>query len=124
MSPSTCAQRGSVTLETVILFPVLLTMLFGAVQAGLWFHARNTAITAAQEGARASSAYQSSSGRGEEAARAFAADAGASGIQVNSSRGATTTTVTVTVEAPNLLPWVIPAMPITQSASMPVERIT
>ena len=91
----------------VILFPVLLIMLFGAVQAGLYFHARNLAMSAAQEGARVAAAYDSTTGRGTAAAREFA-----------------TATVMVTVDSPNLLDFLIPDMPIHQSATMPLERIT
>lgn len=117
-------QRGSVTLEMVIIFPVLLLMLFGAVQAGLWFHARNLAMTAAQEGAVAAAAYESTPSKGEAAALQFAQAAGAQNPRATVTTTTTTTTTVVTVEAPNLLPGVIPVMPITQSATMPLERIT
>lgn len=108
----------------VILFPVLLIMLFGAVQAGLYFHARNLAMSAAQEGARVAAAYDSTTGRGAAAAREFAAAAGARNVSVSASSTATTTTVMVTVDSPNLLDFLIPDMPIHQSATMPLERIT
>lgn len=117
-------ERGSVTLEMVILFPVLLIMLFGAVQAGLWFHTRNIAMTSAQEGARAAAAFEATSSEGEAAAERFATEAGASQPRAVVTRTTTTTTASVTLAAPNLLPGFIPAMPITQSATMPLERIT
>lgn len=108
----------------VILFPVLLIMLFAAVQAGVYFHARNVAMSAAQEGARVSASYESSTGKGAAAAEAFAAEAGAQGISVSVSSTGTTTTAIVSVESPNLLPFLIPQMPIHQSATMPLERIS
>lgn len=108
----------------VILFPVLLIMLFAAVQAGLYFHARNVAMSAAQEGARVSASYESSTQKGAAAAEAFAAEAGAQGISVTVSSTGTTTTAIVSVESPNLLPFLIPQMPIHQSATMPLERIS
>ncbi|WP_331716062.1 TadE family protein [Tessaracoccus coleopterorum] len=122
--PATGRQRGSVTIEMVILFPVLLMMLFGAVQGGLWFHARSIAMSAAQEGARVAAAYESTTGMGATAARDFAAQAGAKNVTVTASATGTTATVIVSVEAPNLIPFLIPAMPIHQSATMPLERIT
>lgn len=117
-------QRGSVTLEMVILFPVLLIMLFAAVQGGLWFHARNVAISAAQEGARVAASYESSASQGAEAARKFATAAGARGVSVTASSSATTTTVMVSVEAPRIIPFLIPDLPVHQSATMPLERVT
>lgn len=121
---ATDRHRGSVTIEMVILFPVLLIMLFAAVQGGLWFHARNVAMSAAQEGARVSASYESSTGKGAAAAQSFASAAGAKGITVSVSATATTTTAIVSVEAPNLVPFLIPHMPIHQSATMPLERIS
>lgn len=121
---ATDRQRGSVTLEMVILFPVLLIMLFAGVQAGLYFHARNIAMSAAQEGARVAASYESTPSKGQAAARDFATFAGARSVSASASSTATTTTVIVTVESPNLMPWLIPVMPIHQSATMPLERVT
>lgn len=108
----------------VILFPVLLIMLFAGVQAGLYFHARNIAMSAAQEGARVAASYESTVSKGQAAARDFATFAGARSVSASASSTATTTTVIVTVESPNLMPWLIPVMPIHQSATMPLERVT
>ena len=52
-------QDGSVSLEIAILAPALLLLVFSIVQGGLWFHARNLAQAAAQEGAAAGAAYNS-----------------------------------------------------------------
>lgn len=48
-------DRGAATTELVIAFPAFLTMLLLVVQAGLYYHARNLASTAAQEGVAISS---------------------------------------------------------------------
>jgi Flp pilus assembly protein TadG len=117
-------QRGSVTIEMVILFPVVLGLLFAAVQTGLWFHARNIALTSAQEGARVAAMYESSSAAGRAAAVDFATTAGGKNPRVTVASDATTTTVSVQVDAPNMVPWLIPVMPISQAATMPLERIT
>jgi Flp pilus assembly protein TadG len=43
---------GATSIEFVLLTPVLFTLIFGAVQFTLYFHARHVAIAAAQAGAR------------------------------------------------------------------------
>ena len=47
-------ERGSSSVEMVIALPIVLTVLFLAVQAGTWFHARSIALASAQSGARTS----------------------------------------------------------------------
>ena len=47
------ADRGSLSLELAILFPVVLMLTLGAVQTGLWFSARNMCQAAAEAGVRA-----------------------------------------------------------------------
>ncbi|MDR0417019.1 MAG: pilus assembly protein, partial [Propionibacteriaceae bacterium] len=37
-------ERGSVTLETVILFPLVMLVTVGAIQLGLWFYARSVCL--------------------------------------------------------------------------------
>lgn len=119
------SDRGSVTVQMVILVPVMFLFLFMAVQGGLWFHARALALGAAQDGARVAAAENSSAGAGAAAAADFIASGG-NGVLLNSgtaaSRSGTTATVTVTGSVPSLIPgW---APPIIQSASAPVERIS
>ena len=46
-------ERGSGTIELVILLPALFAVMFLGMQAALFYHARTVAIAAAQEGARA-----------------------------------------------------------------------
>lgn len=116
-------ERGSVTIEMVIIFPVLLIVLFGSVQTGLWFHNRNIAMTAAQEGARAAAAYESTSAAGQESADNFATAAGGQDPTVTVSKTGTLVTVTVSLEGFALLPGLIP-LKVEQSATMPLERIS
>ncbi|MBN9103736.1 MAG: pilus assembly protein [Propionibacteriaceae bacterium] len=117
-------ERGSVTVEMVVLMPVLLAILFGGIQAGVVFHARHIAIAAAQEGARTAAAYQASLPDGISTARNAAVDwAGQSltGIQVTGQRTATRVSITVQGSAISLLPGV--SWPIEQTATLPVERL-
>ncbi|MBW8174032.1 pilus assembly protein [Ornithinimicrobium sp. Arc0846-15] len=119
-------DRGSVTIETVIMLPVIFLLMFAALQAGLWFHARSVALGAAQEGARVASAEQGTGSSGQAAALDFIVDAGGSGVLdgygVSGSRGGTEASFTVTGEAQSVFPGWAPT--ISQSATRPVERIT
>lgn len=117
-------QRGSVTLEYVIGFPVLLIVLFGAVQTGLYFHTRNIAITAAQEGARTAAMYDSSANAGKTAAEQLLAHSGTQNATVSVDRSETVVNVIVEVASPNILDGLLPTLTIQQTASMPTERVT
>ena len=120
------SERGSVTVQMVILLPVVFAFMFMALQSALWYHARAVALGAAQEGARVASADGSTGPAGAAAATDFVADAGGDGVLlgsgVNATRGATVATVTVTGNAHTVIPGWAPA--IHQSASVPVERLT
>lgn len=58
-------------LELVIIFPVVMLLLFGTVQAGLWFHAREVARKAAQAGVDAGRSWHAQPGDGPAAAQDF-----------------------------------------------------
>lgn len=122
---ATSRDRGSSSVEIVVLLPLIFVLLFAMVQGGLWFHARAVALGAAQEGARVAAAENSSGDAGIFAASSFIADAG-SGVVLNpavtASRTHTTTTVTITGQAQSLIPFLNPS--VAQSASFPTERIT
>jgi Flp pilus assembly protein TadG len=118
-------QRGSVSIELVILLPALFAVMFLGMQAALFYHARTVAIAAAQEGARAAGAEQGRESDGVGAANDFIAEAGGDdvliGTSASASRTATTATVTVTGFSLSVIPgWKVR---ITQSASVPVERL-
>ena len=118
--------RGSVSIELVILLPVLFAVMFLGMQAALFHHARTVAIAAAQEGARAAGGENTQSSDGIRAASAFINDAGGDDVltDANATADRTATTVTVTVSGHSLsvIPGWLPV--ITQSASLPVERLT
>lgn len=121
------AERGAATLEIVILFPVVLLITFGVIEGALWYHARNIALAAAQEGAEVASAADSSLGAGAARAAEFAATAGSDGmltnVSIGSSGGAEQVTITVSGNSLSLFPgW--GGMRISQTASAPVERFT
>ena len=92
-------ERGSASVELVILLPVLFAVMFLGMQAALYYHARTVAIAAAQEGARAAGAENGNASDGVNAAYAFIADAGGDDVLAGADTSAnrTLTTVTVTV---------------------------
>src|SRR6476620_9846165 len=93
-------ERGSATIELVILLPALFAAMFLGMQAALFYHARTVAIAAAQEGARAAGAEQGREADGVGAANDFIAEAGGddvlTGTSSTANRTLTTATVTVT----------------------------
>jgi Flp pilus assembly protein TadG len=119
-------QQGSVSIELVILLPALFALMFLGMQAALYYHARTVAIAAAQEGARTAGAEQGRESDGVGAANDFIAEAGGdnvlTGTSTSADRTATTATVTVTGFSLSVIPgWKVR---ISQSAAVPVERLT
>ena len=120
-------ERGSVSLELAVVFPVVLLLIFGTVQGALYYHARNVALAAAQEGVVDARVESGSAGAGVARAQGFLADAGGSSVLLNaavsSDRSATEVTITVRGVAPSVLPG-LSGFSLTQSASGPLERVT
>lgn len=119
-------ERGSASIQLMVLLPVMFLVMFTGMQAALYYHARAVAIAAAQEGAREAGSENGTRESGLNAARDFVGDAGGSGVltgpQVSGSRSATTATVTVTGQSLSVIPgWKVT---ITQSSTVPVERLT
>lgn len=119
-------DHGSVSIELVVLLPVLFAVMFLGMQAALFHHARTVAIAAAQEGSRAAGGEQGTESNGISAASAFVSDAGGDNVLVGARAAAdrTPTVVTVIVSGRSLS--VIPGWNpvVRQSASLPVERLT
>lgn len=119
-------ERGSVTIQMVFLLPALFSVMFLGLQGALYYHARTVALAAAQEGAREAGSETGTREVGVATAETFLRDAGGSeimtGTHVNGSRSTTTATITVTGTSLSVIPgWHVT---VTQSASVPVERLT
>lgn len=56
--PPHAGERGSTSIQMVMLLPVLFTVMFLGLQGALYYYASNVAGAAAHEGASAASAYQ------------------------------------------------------------------
>ena len=118
-------ERGSASIQMMLLMPALFSVMFLGLQGALVYHARTVAIAGAQEGARAAGAENGTSSAGAAAARSFVAAVGGdalTGASVRATRTGADATVTVTGRALSVIPLWSPT--ITQSASVPVERIT
>lgn len=118
-------ERGSATVELVVLLPALFTVMFLGMQAALYYHARTVAIAASQEGARAAASENGKESDGTRAAAKFVAAVGDSalmGAKTTAIRSATTATVTVRGFSLSVVPGWQPS--VEQSASMPIEELT
>lgn len=118
-------DRGSMSLELVIVFPAVLLIIGGVIQAGLYYHARNLALAAAQEGLRAARVENGTAGAGGQRAREFLGAAGGdviTAISITPTRTATDARITVSGRSLGILPGV--SLPVSQTAAGPVERIT
>jgi Flp pilus assembly protein TadG len=119
-------ERGSSSIQMVMLMPALFSIMFLGMQGALYYHARTVAIAAAQEGARAVGSQNGTAAEGVSAASSFVSDAGGKdvlpGAHMTGGRSATTATMTVTGTSLSVIPGWSPA--VSQSASVPVERIT
>jgi Flp pilus assembly protein TadG len=119
------SERGSAAVQTAMLFPVVLLLVFGIIQGALWFHARHIALGAAQEGARAASAQDGTGA--DQRAREFVRDLTGGtlirNLDVGISSTANTVTVTVRGRAPSLVPGSA-GLIVEQSATAPIETFT
>src|SRR5665648_1282680 len=71
------ADRGSVSLELAIAFPVVLLLVTALMQYGLWFFARTVALAAAQESVTAARVLDAVPADGVEHAAQYIEDNGA-----------------------------------------------
>ena len=120
-------DAGQATLELVVMFPLLLLLLFGSVQAGLYFHARDIAMSAAEAGLRAGRVEGGTLAEADQRATAFAQEAGGGyflrDLGVEPATDGQQMTVTVTGTPPVLILGGGPRWTITQTATGPIEQV-
>ena len=115
-------DRGDVSLQVVLLTPLLLLLVLVSVQTALWYHAAQLAGSAAADGASAAARYGAGAGVGDAALAAFVTDAGGRLVSSGVHGEGTAMVATVTVHVPRVLPgW--PDV-VTRRASAPIERLT
>ncbi|KOV22513.1 hypothetical protein ADK90_10715 [Streptomyces sp. XY413] len=110
-----------------IVFPFVILLTIAVVQAAMWIHARNVALTAAREGVAAARTYQSPERAGADRARETLGRIAGDSLRAPavSTDGSTATEVRVTVtgSAPSMVPG-LSGLSVSQSASAPRERWT
>jgi hypothetical protein len=119
------ADRGGAVVELAILWPVIVLVIFGAVQVTTYFTARTVALSAAQVGVAAERRYDAVPGSGRDRAEEFLAGAGdwLADPQVDEpARTDEQVLVTVHGRALSVVPGV--SWEIRQSARGTIERFT
>ena len=118
------SERGAASIaETVLVAPALLLALMMIVQFGLFFHARNVAETAAQEGVAEARAFDGSAATAETTTYEFLNELGPkmfTGRTVAVKRDQATASVTVTGTVISLVPGL--KLEVQESAAGPVEK--
>ena len=124
--PPVADERGSTSIQMVMLMPALFAIMFLGLQGALYYYASNVAGAAAHEGASAASAYQNreSQGVGPRAA-SDALEQSHGSLQdweVAMTTTADTVTVTVTGHPLSVLPGL--ELRVARSATLPWERVS
>lgn len=123
-SPRPGRQRGSVTLELVVIFPLLMLLVWIGMQLVLVFFANRVALSAAQEGVRAARERTGSVTIAERRAQRYLDQLGSTLLlhpQVRASRTADVATVQVSGQAQQLVPF-LAHLRVVQVAESPRER--
>jgi Flp pilus assembly protein TadG len=113
-------DAGAATITVAIVTPVVLGLLMLAVQAGLFWHARQRADAAATRAAAAAAQVDGTPAAGEAAAETFLAGAPIDNAAVTVTRDADTARATVSGTAPALVPGVV--WQVKATAEAPRER--
>lgn len=121
------SDRGSVTVELAVLFPLFLIVVLTGVQAAVWWHARSVALAAATAGVNAARVLGGTDADGRRAATEVATQAGDGVLtnpQIDAGGDQARVRVAVTGTAPRVLP--IPGLDfdVSQIATAPRERAT
>jgi TadE-like protein len=91
-------DRGSLSvIAYAIAFPVIIALLAAFFQAALWFAARNTALSAAQQGVDTARRAGATLAQGEAAACGFASGVGGGMLRAATCAGSGGDTIAITV---------------------------
>lgn len=116
-------QRGlSESLQLAVVWPVLMLVTLGIIQAGIWLNARNVAERAATAVVDAARGTDGGSGAAEELGTDLARAGGLTDVSVTVVRGPTKVSARVTGNAPLILDLGLAG--ISETAAGPVERVT
>jgi len=115
-------ESGEVSVQVVLLTPVVLLLVLVVVQAALWYHAVQVADNAAADGASTAARRGAGVDAGSAAVADFVSDAGGRLLVARVSADGTEMIATATLHVAH----VIPGWPdiVTRRATAPIERLT
>lgn len=120
------SERGAISLETTILAPIMIGLVFACVQAGMMYHWRGVANSAAQFGVEAGRVDGATAEDAQAATTTYLSrfdQSNLEGLDVEADRSGDTVTVRVQAQYPQIVP-ILPLPSIDVHASSPVERVT
>jgi Flp pilus assembly protein TadG len=116
-------ERGlSESVQWVVLWPLLMLVTLGIIQAGIFLHGRNVAQRAATAAVDAARGSYGTAGDAERLAENIADSGGLKNISLRVQRSATTVTVDISAYPPMIFD--LPLGRIEETASAPLERVT
>lgn len=114
-------DRGSASLSVALLAPVFIVLIFVAVQAAMWGHARTEARVAASDAAAQVARFDASSGAAQASVQARLSGRPLTNVAVSITNTGDLVVVTVTADAPGII--IGTSRPISVTEAVPVERI-
>jgi Flp pilus assembly protein TadG len=117
-------ERGSISVQMVVIMPLMFLIAFTGLQAGLYFYGRSAALSAATTGARAAAVENGTTIDCQQAAATFLAELGdvLPNPKIECTRTATTVTVRVSGATLSVVPGWTPVA--SQESVQRVERLT
>jgi Flp pilus assembly protein TadG len=118
-------ERGALSLEMVIILPVLLLLVWIGFQIAFVFLANRVALAAAEEGARAARSYTGSAAAGDARAHRFLAQLDSHVLldpQVHAYRGLDRAGVVVEGQTQQVVPGLGMVLRVRRTVEGPVER--
>ncbi len=115
------SDAGSITVENVIILPLVLLFIFGVIQGGLWMHGQNVAHRAASSAYQEARVHNGDAGAAQAHALEMAEGAGLRSPGVTVAKDRDSVRVTVTGSAQTFVPgWGGPS--VSAEVSGPTER--
>lgn len=116
-------ERGlSESVQWAVLWPALMLVTLGIIQAGIFLHGRNVAQRAATAAIDAARGSYGSAADAQHLAANIAASAGLKDVSVRVQRSGTTVTADISATAPMIFDLRLGR--ISETASAPLERVT
>jgi Flp pilus assembly protein TadG len=116
-------ERGlSESVQWAILWPLLMLVTLGIIQAGIFLHGRNVAQRAATAAVDAARGSYGTAADAQHIAEAIASSGGLKNLSVRVQRTGTTASADVSADAPMIFDLSLGR--ITETASAPLERVS